>query len=140
MTNNKPNVVVINGSNKQLTLLNRVITSSTKPQEFWVPNPAYFKQMICASGCEPISVKTLIKPKVAPKESDSKQELILVSELELSTSVEKNLIASDCKTIKQLTEMTEENVIAVKGIAAAGLDEIKQALEKNGRALLVEDK
>ncbi len=47
-----------------------------------------------------------------------------LSALELSASVEKALINHGVTTVEQLTEMTKDNVIAVKGIAQAGLQEI----------------
>ncbi|HHX8554650.1 hypothetical protein NDJ81_00425 [Vibrio alginolyticus] len=64
-----------------------------------------------------------------------KDTLMLVAELELSASVNKALQTAQITEISQLTEMTSEDVIAVKGIAEAGLNEIVAALNAIGLTL-----
>ncbi|KAB2116650.1 DNA-directed RNA polymerase subunit alpha C-terminal domain-containing protein [Vibrio alginolyticus] len=64
-----------------------------------------------------------------------KDALTLVAELELSASVNKALQTAQITEISQLTEMTSEDVIAVKGIAEAGLNEIVAALNAIGLTL-----
>ncbi|EGR1298370.1 hypothetical protein EAF56_20500 [Vibrio alginolyticus] len=64
-----------------------------------------------------------------------KDALTLVAELELSASVNKALQTAQITEISQLTEMTSEDVIAVKGIAEAGLNEIVTALNAIGLTL-----
>ncbi|MDW2371416.1 MULTISPECIES: DNA-directed RNA polymerase subunit alpha C-terminal domain-containing protein [Vibrio] len=64
-----------------------------------------------------------------------KGALTLVAELELSASVNKALQTAQITEISQLTEMTSEDVIAVKGIAEAGLNEIVAALNAIGLTL-----
>ncbi|EKL9831036.1 hypothetical protein NB524_00385 [Vibrio alginolyticus] len=64
-----------------------------------------------------------------------KDTLTLVAELELSASVNKALQTAQITEISQLTEMTSEDVIAVKGIAEAGLNEIVAALNAIGLTL-----
>ncbi|HHF2968652.1 TPA: DNA-directed RNA polymerase subunit alpha C-terminal domain-containing protein [Vibrio alginolyticus] len=64
-----------------------------------------------------------------------KDALTLVVELELSASVNKALQTAQITEISQLTEMTSEDVIAVKGIAEAGLNEIVAALNAIGLTL-----
>ncbi|QFT40109.1 MULTISPECIES: DNA-directed RNA polymerase subunit alpha C-terminal domain-containing protein [unclassified Vibrio] len=64
--------------------------------------------------------------------SDAPAEL---ASLGLSSNVEKALVKHGVKTVQQLTEMTAQNVIDVKGIADAGLQEIAKQLEANGLTL-----
>ncbi len=58
--------------------------------------------------------------------------------LDLSSSVEKALAGAGVEYVEQLTAMTEQNVVDVKGIANAGLQEIKEALAVLELALLNE--
>lgn len=59
---------------------------------------------------------------------DSDVVVSLVSDMDLSASVKKSLIAGGVETIEQLTAMTSKDVIALKGIADAGLSEIVDVL------------
>lgn len=69
------------------------------------------------------------------EKAPQKDALTLVAELELSASVNKALQTAQITEIRQLTEMTSEDVIAVKGIAEAGLNEIVAALNAIGLTL-----
>ncbi|MEH0785585.1 hypothetical protein H4F26_22615 [Vibrio alginolyticus] len=69
------------------------------------------------------------------EKATQKDALTLVAELELSASVNKALQTAQITEISQLTEMTSEDVIAVKGIAEAGLNEIVAALNAIGLTL-----
>lgn len=66
------------------------------------------------------------------KTSNAGNELV---EIGLSASVERSLVKAGITTIAQLTAMTSEDVISVKGIADAGLQEIVMQLEAQGMAL-----
>ncbi len=71
-------------------------------------------------------VSVRLEPTVLPEAQ--RQPGTALSTLELSASVEKALTNHGVATVEQLTEMTKENVIAVKGIAQAGLQEIVSQL------------
>lgn len=59
---------------------------------------------------------------------DSDVVVSFVSDLDLSASVKKALLAGGVETVEQLTALTEEDVIALRGIADAGLAEIVELL------------
>jgi DNA-directed RNA polymerase alpha subunit len=62
---------------------------------------------------------------------DSVKTIELVADLGLSSNVQKALLAAGVEKIEQLTAMTAADVIAVKGIADAGLAEVVEALKSH---------
>jgi DNA-directed RNA polymerase subunit alpha len=68
--------------------------------------------------------------KVAKKKVSAK-----VEELEISEKVMNSLTTNEIKKVSDLEKMTEEELLAIKGIGKKGLKEIKQVLEDLGTGI-----
>ncbi|EHA1100063.1 hypothetical protein RAL72_003424 [Vibrio alginolyticus] len=118
-------VLITNHTPKEITVQGRVMPPLAKDFPLSVFNVNRFKHEVEAAypnGLVSVRLEPTVLPEVQTKPGTA------LSALELSASVEKALINHGVTTVEQLTEMTKDNVIAVKGIAQAGLQEIVDQL------------
>ncbi|EMK6987848.1 TPA: DNA-directed RNA polymerase subunit alpha C-terminal domain-containing protein [Vibrio alginolyticus] len=118
-------VLITNHTPKEITVQGRLMPPLAKDFPLSVFNVNRFKHEVEAAYPNGL-VSVRLEPTVLPEAQ--RQPGTALSTLELSASVEKALTNHGVATVEQLTEMTKENVIAVKGIAQAGLQEIVSQL------------
>lgn len=121
-------VLITNHTPKEITVQGRVMPPLAKDFPLSVFNVNRFKHEVEAAypnGLVSVRLEPMVLLEVQRQPDDNGTAL---SALELSASVEKALINHGVTTVEQLTEMTKDNVIAVKGIAQAGLQEIVDQL------------
>jgi DNA-directed RNA polymerase alpha subunit len=125
-------VLVTNLTPKEITVQGRVMPPLAKDFPLSVFNVNRFKHEVEAAypnGLVSVRLEPTVLPEVQKQpDTATSNKGTALSELELSASVEKALTNHGVATVEQLTEMTKENVIAVKGIAQAGLQEIVSQL------------
>ncbi|MCR9561659.1 DNA-directed RNA polymerase subunit alpha C-terminal domain-containing protein [Vibrio alginolyticus] len=118
-------VLITNHTPKEITVQGRLMPPLAKDFPLSVFNVNRFKHEVEAAYPNGL-VSVRLEPTVLPEAQ--RQPGTALSTLELSASVEKALTNHGVAAVEQLTEMTKENVIAVKGIAQAGLQEIVSQL------------
>lgn len=121
-------VLITNHTPKEITVQGRVMPPLAKDFPLSVFNVNRFKHEVEAAypnGLVSVRLEPTVLPEVQTKpDTATSDKGTALSALELSASVEKALTNHGVATVEQLTEMTKDNVIAVKGIAQAGLQEI----------------
>lgn len=124
-------IFVTNHTPIEITLLGRVIGARAVNQQVSVHNFQYFLNALeQAYPNGELSVRASLEE--AQQSEDGTDDPASISALGLTTSVEKALVTSGVTTLDQLTAMTAKDVVKVKGIAAAGVQEIeKQLAAKN---------
>ena len=127
-------IFVTNHTPIEITLLGRVIGARAINQQVSVHNFQYFLNALeQAYPNGELSVRASLEE--AQQSEDSADEPVSISTLGLTTSVEKALVTSGVTTLDQLTAMTAKDVVKVKGIAAAGVQEIEKQLAANNLTL-----
>ena len=125
-------VLITNHTPKEITVQGRVMQPLAKDFPLSVFNVNRFKHEVEAAypnGLVSVHLEPTVLPEVQKQpDTATSDNGTALSALELSASVEKALINHGVTTVEQLTEMTKDNVIAVKGIAQAGLQEIVDQL------------
>ncbi|MDG2676030.1 DNA-directed RNA polymerase subunit alpha C-terminal domain-containing protein [Vibrio diabolicus] len=125
-------VLITNHTPKEITVQGHVMPPLAKDLPLSVFNVNRFKHEVEAAypnGLVSVRLEPTVLPEVQTKpDTATSDKGTALSALELSASVEKALINHGVTTVEQLTEMTKDNVIAVKGIAQAGLQEIVDQL------------
>lgn len=117
----------IQRSHKRLTLkpyAKDVPVTKEQFEDLKATYPNILKYRVVEADSEVVAEVTNVEP-------TTDATIKLVADLELSSNVQKALLAADVKEIEQLTAMTAADVIAVKGIADAGLAEIVDALKSH---------
>ncbi|EGR1175777.1 hypothetical protein FP742_21490 [Vibrio parahaemolyticus] len=121
-------VLITNHTPKKITVQGRVMPPLAKDFPLSVFNVNRFKHEVEAAypnGLVSVRLEPTVLPAVQKQPNTATSEKgTALSALELSASVEKALTNHGVATVEQLTEMTKEDVISVKGIAQAGLQEI----------------
>jgi len=121
-------ILITNHTRKEITVQGRVMPPLAKDFPLSVFNVNRFKHEVEAAypnGLVSVRLEPTVLPAVQKQpDTATSDKGTALSALELSASVEKALTNHGVATVEQLTEMTKEDVIAVKGIAQAGLQEI----------------
>ncbi|MBH05015.1 MAG: hypothetical protein CMJ20_01705 [Phycisphaeraceae bacterium] len=127
-------IFVTNHTPIEITLLGRVIGARAVNQQVSVHNFQYFLNALeQAYPNGELSVRASLEE--AQQSEDGTDDPASISTLGLTTSVEKALVTSGVTTLDQLTAMTAKDVVKVKGIAAAGVQEIEKQLAANNLTL-----
>ncbi len=132
------NLIPVHISNKTfltITLCGLTIKPSKADQLFETGNYARLTQLAKVLYPDTLTIKKVSGEQEAKASVDDIQtppaatvEPVSIEVLDLSASVHNALTGAGVNTIEQLTQMTAKNVVDVKGIAKAGLQEIKDAL------------
>lgn len=123
-------VFVTNKTPNQVTILSHVIHARAINQSVHVLNSKQFHSAIKASYPN----GELVMSCHSEKQIDNALQTApnKITELVLSTGLENSLIKAGIESVVQLTEMTAEEIVGVKGIADAGLNEIKLTMAVYG--------
>lgn len=127
-------IFITNRTPIEITLLGRVIGARAIDQQVSVHNVQYFLNALeQAYPNGELTVREALEEEQQNEECTD--EPTSISTLGLTTSVEKALVTSGVTTLDQLTAMTAKDVVKVKGIAAAGVQEIEKQLAANNLTL-----
>jgi large subunit ribosomal protein L21 len=75
---------------------------------------------------------TVEEPEVAADEGIVEAERVSLDELELPSRVAKALTGAGVKTVRDLLSLEEEALLAIRGIGAKSLEQVREALEAKG--------
>ncbi len=133
-----PNLIPVYISNKTfltITLCGLTIQPSKADQLFETGNYARLTQLAKVLYPDALTIKKATGEQEAKASDNDDQQppaanvvKTSIDVLDLSTSVHNALTGAGVEYVEQLTQMTEQDVVDVKGIASAGLQEIKDAL------------